>query len=104
MVQYVKIPINRVVNRMTIDKNIYSPEERTKKLRQLLYRTGLRTKDVAAILDNAPQTVRIWCGQSQRHIPYHALKRLFNMLGYDLETVTPKTPPEGKKRYADATR
>lgn len=99
--QYVKIPLNNVVNRMTIDTNKYSPEVRTKKLRQLLYRTGLRTKDVAAILDYQPQTVRVWASVKTRPIPYHALKRLFVMLGYDLETVTPKTVPEGKRRYAD---
>lgn len=104
MTQYVKIPLNSVVNRMTIDTNKYSPKERQIKLRQLLRETGLRTKDVAAILDYAPQTVRIWCCIDHRPIPYHALKRLCVILGYDIETIKPRELNQKRGHFADAAR
>lgn len=101
--QYVKIPLDKVVDRMTIDTFKYTPKERQTKLRQLLYRTGLRSQDVAAILDCQPQTVRIWASVENRPIPYYRLKRLCVVLGYDIETMRPKAISEDKRAYADST-
>lgn len=102
--KYVKIPLDRIVERMTIDNYKLSDQERKTKLRQLLYRTGLRCQDVAAILDCQPQTVRVWASNVTRTIPYYRLKRLCVVLGYDIDTIKPKGAGGENKRYANFTR
>lgn len=54
-----------------------TPDKRTDRLRALMAKYKLKAKDVGAILERSPQTVRSWsCAYVHRAIPEHALFKL----------------------------
>lgn len=85
-----------LVCRLKIDKNRIPPQKRMAWLNRIQRQTGLRSKDLAALLGVKEQTIRIWRTQEKRSIPIVHLMRLCTLLGFDHET--------GFRKYANPAR
>lgn len=101
MTTEIKVPLNKVVSRLTFVDEQYTPEQRQRMLRIILNRSGLRTIDIAAMLEVKPQTVRAWSCLVWKTIPYYQLKRLCVLLGFDINNGDPKRNHNWNKTYAD---
>lgn len=75
-----------LVCRLKIDKDRIPPQRRMAWLTRIQRQTGLRSKDIAALLDVKEQTIRIWRTQEKRAIPVVHLMRLCTLLGFDHKT------------------
>lgn len=93
-----KITVNErdIVKRLNVSETTIPPLMRRHKLRKIMDVNGLRAKDVGALVGYSPQSVRLWMCRSERNIPQYLLVRLYELVGWDIETEKPK--------HANATR
>lgn len=75
-----------LVTRLTLNKDRIPGHKRRAMLARMQRQTGIRTKDIAALLDVKLQTVRVWKCSDERAIPVVHLMRLCTLLGFDHET------------------
>ena len=75
-----------LVTRLTLNKNRIPGFKRRAWLARIQRQTGIRTRDIAALLDVKEQTVRVWRSSDERAIPVVHLMRLCTLLGFDHET------------------